>query len=73
LLGLAHVGLVANHWGKTGFVDITTSDTMPNGAALWQRWNEILGTPDVEALKQDGGEYLGFVRLVAAKQMRNEN
>ena len=64
-----------NLWEQTGLVTINTADTPQNGFALWLRWEETLISagmnkhPDeLEIFKQDNGEYMGFIRLVATKK-----
>jgi SAM-dependent methyltransferase len=60
------------HWKQTGLVDIEVADTLPDGWRHWLLFEKLkvaLGVnrsdDEVEALEVDGGEYLGFVRLVA--------
>lgn len=64
-----------NLWEKTGLATIDTADTLTDGCAFWQRWDEaclFAGTnrnPDeIEIFKTDKGEYVGFIRLVATKK-----
>jgi len=67
-----------NHWGKDGLVSIDVADTLPNGCALWLRYDEAnlaYGPPspfpdETDIFKEDleNGEYMGFIRLVAAKK-----
>jgi SAM-dependent methyltransferase len=63
------------HWEKTGFVDVSTADRMPDGWKLWLRWLEIcrqFGAPgssdEAEMLRVDAGRYLGFTRVVAQRR-----
>ena len=67
-------------WGRTGLVSIDAADNLQDGCALWLRWNEALQSTgnardyaqeiahDIEAFKNDKGEYIGFVRLIATKK-----
>jgi len=64
-----------NLWEKTGLASINVADTLKDGCALWQRWEEAcltVGTNrnphEIEYIKIDKGEYIGFIRLVATKQ-----
>ena len=65
-----------NLWEKTGLVSIDAADTLPDGCALWLRFDETLiatgkhgDCPDeTDIFKEDNGEYIGFVRLVATKR-----
>ncbi|MCL1884059.1 MAG: methyltransferase domain-containing protein [Defluviitaleaceae bacterium] len=61
-------------WAKTGLVTIEVADTLQNGCAIWQRWDEVRDAvgkndaPDeIKYFKMDKGEYIGFIRLVAEK------
>jgi len=61
-------------WARTGLVDITTADTMPDGCQMYVRWkqaqDEVGKNPwpqDTAILQADGGEYVGFIRLVGQK------
>jgi SAM-dependent methyltransferase len=63
------------HWEKTGLVDVSTADWMPEGWRLWLRWNDVcekVGAPNDaeigEMLRADAGRYLGFTRLVARRR-----
>ena len=65
-------------WERSGKVSISVADNLPNGCALWLRWDEVLASidkdsnydhsVDIKALKEDSGEYIGFIRLVATKK-----
>jgi SAM-dependent methyltransferase len=63
------------HWEKTGLVDIAGADMVPGGWALWKQYDEIVAEmsdgnalqADTEALQQDQGRYLGFVRMLARR------
>ena len=59
------------HWERTGIMAIERADTMPDG---WQRWLEWHTTafPDnaaeIDAVRADAGNYLGYVRVVGRRQ-----
>jgi len=64
-----------NLWERPDLVSIDVADTLPDGGALWLRWEEALCLvgknryPDEsEIFKKDKGEYMGFIRLVATKK-----
>jgi len=64
-----------NLWEKTGLAVIDVADTLNDGCAFWQRWDEVRllvgknDAPDeIEDFKMDKGEYMGFIRLVATKR-----
>jgi len=58
------------HWERTGIVDIEVADTMPDGWRRWLDWHRAIA-PDnqaeIKALEADGGDYLGYIRLVARR------
>jgi SAM-dependent methyltransferase len=63
------------HWEKTGLVDVTAADLIPDGWRLWLRWDEICrhagaptGPGEREMLTADGGKTLGFTRMVARRR-----
>ncbi|HEX2035317.1 MAG TPA: methyltransferase domain-containing protein [Chloroflexota bacterium] len=64
------------HWAKSGLVDVTVADWLPEGWKLWQMWNEVCDeqagreTPGEEAemLRVDAGRTLGFTRVVARRR-----
>ena len=62
-------------WERTGLVDMVEADTLPDGCALYARWKEAQDKAglnpwpqDTGILKQDAGEYVGFIRLAARKR-----
>ena len=67
-----------NLWEKDGLVSIDAADTLPNGCALWLRYEQAaveFGPPssfpdETDVFKQDleNGEYMGFIRLTATKK-----
>ena len=63
-----------NMWEKTGLVKIDIADTLEDGWLFWLRFDEarlFAGTnrnpEEIEDIKRDKGEYMGFIRLVATK------
>jgi cyclopropane fatty-acyl-phospholipid synthase-like methyltransferase len=63
-----------SHWEKTGKVIVDLADQVPNGWSVWLRWEDIrrdLGylfdSREADCLRADGGQHLGFTRLVAKK------
>lgn len=61
----------AQHWSRTGLVDISISDVMEDGWKFWLDWLRTIA-PDnhveIEALNADAGKYLGYVRTIAVKR-----
>lgn len=59
------------HWERTGIVDISLAESMPDGWRLWLDWHQVIA-PDnqveIEALKADQGRYLGYIRLAGRRQ-----
>ncbi len=59
------------HWERTGFMDIQTADTLPEGWQLWRDWQKAIA-PDnlveIEALEADRGQTIGYVRLVGRRR-----
>ncbi len=63
------------HWEKTGLVDVAVADVQPDGWRDWLQYEKacneagtLLFPSEEETLEVDGGEYLGFVRLVARRK-----
>ena len=68
-----------NHWSRTDLVDVEVADTMPNGHEAWLQWYRArqeagYGGPDtgsdIEALSEDGGRYMGIVRIIGRRKPR---
>jgi SAM-dependent methyltransferase len=63
------------HWERTGPVDVTHADMVPNGWRHWLTWLEVAGAhgyrtsaEEAEMVRLDAGRNLGFSRLVARKR-----
>jgi SAM-dependent methyltransferase len=58
------------HWERTGLVDVTLSDAMPEGWQRWLAWHRLIA-PDnhleIAAVEADAGATLGYVRMVARR------
>ena len=64
-----------SHWERTGPVEVTHADMVPNGWRHWLKWLEVAtahGYPSSEdeaaMVRLDAGRNLGFTRLVARKR-----
>ena len=64
-----------NHWEKTGKVEVTHADSVPDGWKLWLKWLGVceefgypFGPKEAEMLRVDAGRNLGFTRIVARKK-----
>jgi SAM-dependent methyltransferase len=61
------------HWQRTGLITVDVADLVPDGWADWLRWLEacdLVGKgyePDAKMLREDGGDLLGLVRLLARR------
>jgi cyclopropane fatty-acyl-phospholipid synthase-like methyltransferase len=62
-------------WYRTGLVNIEVSEVLLDGCSLYTTWKEAQESvgknpwpQDIEILKKDAGEYVGFIRLVATKK-----
>lgn len=59
------------HWEQTGILDVGMADTLTDGWRLWLDWQEAIA-PDnaveIQALKEDHGRYLGYVRVVGRRR-----
>lgn len=65
----------ARHWRRSGLIDVTTADFLPEGWKDWLRWDEAceaLGyrsEPKVaEMLRVDAGRTLGFARVAGRRR-----
>jgi cyclopropane fatty-acyl-phospholipid synthase-like methyltransferase len=58
------------HWERTGIVEIEVADTMSAGWQVWLDWQSTAhpdNTTEIETIKADRGEYLGYVRTVGRR------
>lgn len=58
------------HWERTGILDITTADAMPDGWLRWLDWHRTLypdNAAEIQALEADRGRFLGYVRAVGRR------
>lgn len=59
------------HWERADILDIEVADTMPEGWRAWLVWQRIVASenaPEIRALEDDGGSYLGYVRIVGRRR-----
>ena len=59
-----------NHWSRTGLVEVERADDMPNAAEIWAHWqrkNSPDNTAEINAVEQDAGRYLSYIRMVARR------
>jgi cyclopropane fatty-acyl-phospholipid synthase-like methyltransferase len=55
------------HWSITRCVNVEVADHLPEGRALWLRWNQALGVTDDIRLTCAAGENLAFHRIIGRK------
>jgi cyclopropane fatty-acyl-phospholipid synthase-like methyltransferase len=59
------------HWQRSGVLEVTHADSMPEAWRLWLEWQRAVA-PDnraeIEALERDHGENLTYVRAVARRR-----
>jgi SAM-dependent methyltransferase len=69
---LHSAGWWRRHWERTGIMQIEVADTLPGGWQLWLDWHNAVA-PDneveIKAVEDDGGRYLGYVRLVGRRRV----
>ena len=59
------------HWERTGILDVTTAETMPDGWRLWLDWHRVVApdnAAEIQALESDRGAYLGYVRVAGRRR-----
>jgi SAM-dependent methyltransferase len=59
------------HWERTGIVDVDLADNMPDGWQRWLDWQRAVA-PDnaveINAVEEDAGRSLGYVRVVGRRR-----
>jgi SAM-dependent methyltransferase len=59
------------HWERTGVVDVSLADTLPDGWTLWLEWLRLIApdnTTEIRALEADAGRTMGYVRVVGRRR-----
>jgi hypothetical protein len=64
-----------NLWDRTTLVDVLSADLLPEGWSHWARWEKAVAAygpwlfpPFDETLEADGGEYIGWARMIGRKR-----
>jgi cyclopropane fatty-acyl-phospholipid synthase-like methyltransferase len=60
------------HWDRTGIMDITSADALPDGWRLWVDWLHQIApenVTEIQALEADSGSHLGYVRVVGRRRV----
>ncbi len=69
--GLHSAAWWRQHWERSGIVDGTVADTLPDGWALWRDWLKLVAPgneKEIGALATDAGRNFGYVRAVARRR-----
>jgi len=56
------------HWEKSGAVEVSVADAMPDGWRRWLDWHHAIcpdNAVEIRAIEADQGAYMGYVRAVA--------
>lgn len=59
------------HWQRTGILDVTLADALPDGWRYWLDWLNLIApqnTVEIEALETDAGRHLGYARAVGYRR-----
>jgi len=59
------------HWERTGIVDVSVADALPEGWRYWRDWLTLIApgnTTEIQMLETDAGRYIGYVRAVARRR-----
>ena len=59
------------HWERTGIMDVELADTLTDGWRCWLDWHRVVApdnATEIKAVEDDGGKYLGYVRLVGRRR-----
>jgi SAM-dependent methyltransferase len=65
-------------WSRTGLVKVRRADSLADGSRLWIRWKKarrMAGDQnpglesDIQVLESDAGRYMGFIRMIAEREV----
>jgi SAM-dependent methyltransferase len=59
------------HWERTGIVDMSVADALPDGWRFWRDWLSLVApgnTTEIQMLDTDAGRHIGYVRAVARRR-----
>jgi cyclopropane fatty-acyl-phospholipid synthase-like methyltransferase len=59
------------HWRRSGILEVTHSDSMPDAWQLWLEWQKALAPEnhsEIAVLERDRGQHLTYVRTVARRR-----
>jgi len=70
-LGLHSAAWWRRHWERSGILDVSVADTLPDGWRFWVDWLTAIA-PDnlteIRALETDAGRHCGYVRAVGRRR-----
>ena len=61
------------HWERSGAVDVSVADTLPDGWQLWRDWMKLIAPEnekEIQVLETDAGRNFGYIRAIGHR--RNE-
>ncbi|MGH7679726.1 MAG: SAM-dependent methyltransferase [Gemmatimonadaceae bacterium] len=67
---LHSAGWWRRHWERTGIVDVTVAETMPDGWKRWLDWHRVIApgnAVEIQAIEADRGRHIGYVRVVGRR------
>ena len=70
-LCLHSAGWWRRHWERTGVLDVTVADSLPDGWQCWRDWLRFVSpqnTTEIGTLETDRGTCLGYVRAVGRRR-----
>jgi SAM-dependent methyltransferase len=59
------------HWVRTGILEVTFADALPEGWRFWLNWLKRIAphnVTEIRALEADGGGHLGYVRATGRRR-----
>jgi len=59
------------HWERTGIVDVSLADALPDGWRFWRDWLKLIAPEnkkEIAAVETDAGRYLGYARVVGRRR-----
>ena len=63
------------HWERTGIVHVDVADSLTDGWKYWIEWQRVVA-PDnsieMDAVEEDAGRFLGYVRVVGRRNIETE-
>lgn len=59
------------HWERSGILDVSLADTLPNGWCFWRDWLKLVAPAnqtEIKALEVDAGRNFGYVRAIGHRR-----